>query len=77
MIGRERRGAVHVSTFSAACTAFGLLPMLLFAAVEVDVTTVPAALWALYNLTKLFEGNVLKSEVDRHRIRRGAVLISA
>jgi hypothetical protein len=41
--------------------------------VAVDGAMVPAGLMALYSAAKLYDGNVVKSEVDRQRIRCGGL----
>jgi len=63
---------VHVSSFSEAHAA--LLRVLLVAVAEPPATLLPAGFWALYSVAKLCDGNVVKSEMDRHRIRWGSSL---
>jgi hypothetical protein len=57
---------VHVSSFSTALTV-------LFMIVAVDVDMVPAGLGALYSAAKMYDGDVVKSEVDRQRTRCGGL----
>jgi hypothetical protein len=74
-LGGRRKAAtwcgVHVSSFSAAHAE--LLRVLLVAVAEPPAALVPAGFWAFYSVAKLCDGNVVKSEVDRHRIRCVAV----
>jgi hypothetical protein len=58
---------VHVSLYSAGRTA--LENMLLLPLVEFPALIVPAGLFAVYTTVKLYDGNVVGSEVDRRRIR--------
>ena len=58
---------VHVSLYSAGRTA--LQNMLLLPLVEFPALIVPAGLFAVYSAVKLYDGNVVASEVDRRRIR--------
>ena len=58
---------VHVSLYSAGRTA--LQNMLLLPLVEFPALIVPAGLFAVYSTVKLYDGNVVGSEVDRWRIR--------
>ena len=58
---------VHVSLYSAGRTA--LENMLLLPLVEFPALIVPAGLFAVYSAVKLYDGNVVGSEVDRRRIR--------
>ncbi|KAH9072241.1 hypothetical protein EDB83DRAFT_2361823 [Lactarius deliciosus] len=57
---------VHVSLYSAGRAA--LQNMLLLPLVEFPVLIVPAGLFAAYSAVKLYDGNVVESEVDRRRI---------
>jgi hypothetical protein len=58
---------VHVSLYSAGRAA--LQNMLLLPLAEFPVLIVPAGLFAAYSAVKLYDGNVVESEVDRRRIR--------
>jgi hypothetical protein len=58
---------VHVSLYSAGRAA--LQNMLLLPLVEFPALIVPAGLFAVYSAVKLYDGNVVASEVDRRRIR--------
>jgi hypothetical protein len=58
---------VHVSLYSAGRTA--LENMLLLPLVEFPALIVPAGLFAVYSAVKLYDGNVVASEVERRRIR--------
>jgi hypothetical protein len=58
---------VHVSLYSAGRTA--LENMLLLPLVQFPALIVPAGLFAVYSTVKLYDGNVVGSEVDRRRIR--------
>jgi len=68
---KDKRAAtwrgVHVSLYSAGRTA--LQNMLLLPLVEFPALIVPAGLFAVYSAMKLYDGNVVASEVDRQRIR--------
>ncbi|KAH9000204.1 hypothetical protein EDB92DRAFT_1829874 [Lactarius akahatsu] len=57
---------VHVSLYSAGRAA--LQNMLLLPLAEFPVLIVPAGLFAVYSAVKLYDGNVVESEVDRRRI---------
>lgn len=57
---------VHVSLYSAGRAA--LQNMLLLPLVEFPVLIVPAGLFAVYSAVKLYDGNVVESDVDRQRI---------
>jgi len=57
---------VHVSLYSAGRAA--LQNMLLLPLAEFPVLIVPAGLFAAYSAVKLYDGNVVESEVDRRRI---------
>jgi len=57
---------VHVSLYSAGRTA--LENMLLLPLFEFPALIVPAGLFAVYSTVKLYDGNVVGSEVDRRRI---------
>jgi hypothetical protein len=43
--------------------------MLLLPLADFPVLLVPAGLFAMYSAVKLYDGNVVESEVDRRRIR--------
>jgi len=58
---------VHVSLYSAGRAA--LQNMLLLPLAEFPVLIVPAGLFAVYSAVKLYDGNVVESDVDRQRIR--------
>jgi len=58
---------VHVSLYSAGRAA--LQNMLLLPLVEFPALIVPAGLFAVYSAVRLYDGNVVESEVDRRRIR--------
>lgn len=58
---------VHVSLYSAGRAA--LQNMMLLPLAEFPVLIVPAGLFAAYSAVKLYDGNVVESEVDRRRIR--------
>ena len=58
---------VHISLYSAGRTA--LQNMLLLPLVDFPALIVPAGLFAAYSAVKLYDGNVVESEVDRRRIR--------
>jgi hypothetical protein len=58
---------VHVSLYSAGRAA--LQNMLLLPLAEFPALIVPAGLFAVYSAVKLYDGNVVESEVDRRRIR--------
>ena len=58
---------VHVSLYSAGRAA--LQNMLLLPLIEFPALIVPAGLFAAYTAVKLYDGNVVGSEVDRRRIR--------
>ena len=58
---------VHVSLYSAGRAA--LQNMLLLPLAEFPALIVPAGLFAVYSVVKLYDGNVVESEVDRRRIR--------
>ena len=58
---------VHVSLYSAGRAA--LQNMLLLPLAEFPVLIVPAGLFAAYSAVKLYDGNVVESELDRRRIR--------
>jgi hypothetical protein len=66
---------VHVSLYSAGRAA--LQNMLLLPLVEFPALIVPAGLFAVYSAVKLYEGNVVGSEVDRRRIRWGCLVFRA
>ncbi|KAH9975816.1 hypothetical protein BGW80DRAFT_1169008 [Lactifluus volemus] len=57
---------VHVSLYSAGRAAFQ--NMLLLPLADFPVLLVPAGLFAMYSAVKLYDGNVVESEVDRRRI---------
>jgi len=57
---------VHVSLYSAGRAA--LQNMLLLPLAEFPALIVPAGLFAVYSAVKLYDGNVVESEVDRRRI---------
>ncbi|KAI9464525.1 hypothetical protein BJY52DRAFT_1202651 [Lactarius psammicola] len=57
---------VHVSLYSAGRAA--LQNMLLLPLAEFPVLIVPAGLFAVYSAVKLYDGNVVESDVDRRRI---------
>lgn len=63
---------VHVSLYSAGRAA--LQNMMLLPLAEFPVLIVPAGLFAVYSAVKLYDGNVVESDVDRRRIR--CVLLS-
>jgi hypothetical protein len=56
-----------VSLYSAGRAA--LQNMLLLPLVEFPALIVPAGLFAVYSAVKVYDGNVVESEVDRRRIR--------
>jgi hypothetical protein len=58
---------VHVSLYSAGRAA--LQNMMLLPLAEFPVLIVPAGLFAAYSAVKLYDGNVVESDVDRRRIR--------
>jgi hypothetical protein len=58
---------VHVSLYSAGRAA--LQNMLLLPLAEFPMLIVPAGLFAAYSAVKLYDGNVVESDVDRRRIR--------
>ncbi len=64
---------VHISLYSAGRAA--LQNMLLLPLAEFPVLIVPAGLFAVYSAVKLYDGNVVESEMDRRRIRY-ALLVS-
>ncbi|KAF8260694.1 hypothetical protein EI94DRAFT_1747745 [Lactarius quietus] len=57
---------VHVSLYSAGRAA--LQNMMLLPLAEFPVLIVPAGLFAAYSAVKLYDGNVVQSDVDRRRI---------
>ncbi|KAI9508170.1 hypothetical protein F5148DRAFT_1198650 [Russula earlei] len=57
---------LHVSLYSAGRVA--LQNMLLLPLVEFPALIVPAGLFAVYSAVKLYDGNVVESELDRRRI---------
>ncbi|KAH9066571.1 hypothetical protein EDB87DRAFT_1586897 [Lactarius vividus] len=62
---------VHVSLYSAGRAA--LQNMLLLPLAEFPVLIVPAGLFAVYSAVKLYDGNVVESDVDRRRISDGKI----
>ncbi|KAH9967389.1 hypothetical protein BC827DRAFT_1152730 [Russula dissimulans] len=57
---------MHVSLYSAGHAAFQ--NMLLLPLIEFPTLIVPAGLFAVYSAVRLYDGNVVESEVDRRRI---------
>ena len=66
---------VHVSLYSAGRAA--LQNMLLLPLAEFPALIVPAGLFAVYSAVKLYDGNVVENEVDRHRIRCDFIVFRA
>ena len=66
---------VHVSLYSAGRAA--LQNMLLLPLAEFPALIVPAGLFAVYSAVKLYDGNVVGSEVDRRRIRLDRLVFRA
>jgi hypothetical protein len=60
---------VHVSLYLAGRTALQNMNMLPLLLVNFPALIVPAGFFAAYSAVKLYDGNVVVSEVDRRRIR--------
>ena len=60
---------VHVSQYSAGSKALRNILMIPLPLVAFPALIVPVGLFAVYSTVKLYDGRVVRSELDRRRIR--------